>query len=294
MNRVFGDKKAILILLGPALLVYALVKLVPVGWSLGLTGFSGNPLRGFEFVGLDNFLRFFNDPQAMDALWFTIQYSLVRTGGQVVLGYLLALFYLFVLRRASTLIRTIIFFPTVLPTVAVGLLFKNLFAVGTEPGPVNAVLNALGLPSVDWLASGDGTFMVVIIMDLWASMGFYAVLLYAGLIDIPNETLESARLDGATGFRLVRHIVLPLSLPVLLSSVIFSFNNTLKAFDSLLALNNGGPGFETTPLTLLMFRTVFNYSDYGYGSTIALILTIMCLLVTVMIFRSSRRDNTRV
>ena len=79
-------------------------------------------------------------------------------------------------------------------------------------------------------------------MDLWRSMGFYAVLLYAGLVDIPEDLFESARLDGASGCRLVRHIVIPLSLPVLLSSVIFSINGTLKVFDSVLALTDGGPG----------------------------------------------------
>jgi len=293
VKGVLGDKKAILILLGPALLVYTLVKLVPVFWSLGLTFFSGNPLSGFTFKGLANFVRFFQDPQALDALGFTLKYAVVLTIGQIVLGYALALMYVFVLRRASTFVRTIVFFPTVLPTVAVALLFKSLFAVGQQEGPVNAGLGLLGLPAVDWFSTGDGTFFVAIIMEIWMSMGFFAVLLYAGLLDIPEETLESARLEGATGFKLVRHIVLPLSLPVLLSAVIFSVNSTLKVFDTVLALNNGGPGSSTTPLTLLMFRTAFNYSDYGYGSTIAFVLTIMCLLVTLFIFRSSRRDITR-
>ncbi|WP_026555220.1 carbohydrate ABC transporter permease [Arthrobacter sp. 35W] len=293
MQNVLGDKRAILILLGPALLLFTLIKLVPVLWSLGLTFFTGNPLSGFEFNGIENFQRFIEDPQALQALLFTLKYSAVTTVGQIVLGYGLALMYVFVLRNASNFVRTVVFFPTILPTVAVGLLFKSLFAVGDQQGPVNASLNALGFSSVDWFASGDGTFFVAIVMELWRSMGFFAVLLYAGLLDIPEETMESARLDGATGFRLVKHIVIPLSLPVLLSSVIFSFNNTLKVFDTVLALNNGGPGSETTPLTLYMFNTVFGYSDYGYGSTIAFALTIMCFLVTLFIFRSSRRDNTR-
>lgn len=293
MNSVLGDKKAILILLGPALLVYTLIKLVPVVWSLGLTFFKGNPLSGFSFNGIQNFVRFFTDPQALGALGFTIKYALVLTVGQIVLGYLLALFYVFVLRRASSFVRTIVFFPTVLPTVAVALLFKTFFAYGQPTGPVNDALQAIGLPQVDWFSNGDSTFAVAMIMELWRSMGFFAVLLYAGLLDIPEETLESARLDGATGLRLVRYIVIPLSLPVLLSSVIFSINNTLKVFDTVLALNNGGPGNATTPLTLYMYRTSFSYSDYGYGSTIALVLTIMCFLVTLFIFRSARRDNTR-
>ena len=293
MKSVLGDKKAILILLGPALLVYTLIKLVPVMWSLGLTFFTGNPLSGFEFNGVDNFVRFFGDPQALQALGFTLKYAIIITIAQVALGYALALMYVFVLKNASSFVRTVVFFPTVLPTVAVGLLFSSLFAVGDQEGPVNAALNLFGIPSVDWFSTGDGTFTVAIIMELWRSMGFFAVLLYAGLLDIPEEMLESARLDGATGWKLVRNIVLPLSLPVLLSSLIFSANNSLKVFDTVLALNNGGPGSETTPLTLYMFRTVFNYSDYGYGSTIAFVLTIMCFIVTLFIFRSARRDNTK-
>lgn len=294
MNSVLGDKRAIMILLGPALLLYTLIKLVPVLWSLGLTFFTGNPLRGFEFVGIDNFVRFVNDDQAVQALGFTIRYSLVVSAGQIILGYLLALMYVFILRNASSWVRTIVFFATILPTVAVGLLFKSLFAIGQQDGPVNAGIEALGFSSIDWFSSGAGTFAVAVIMELWRSMGFFAVLLYAGLLDIPEETLESARLEGATGLKLVRYIVLPLSLPVLLSSVIFSFNSSLKVFDTLLALNNGGPGSETTPLTLLMYRTAFQYSDYGYGSTIAFVLTILCFLVTLVIFRSARRDNTKV
>ena len=293
MQSVLGYKKAILILLGPALLVYTLIKLVPVAWSFGLTFFTGNPLGGFEFNGVDNFVRFFQDPQAIGALGFTIKYAVVLTIGQIIFGYALALLYVFVLRKASSFVRTVVFFPTVLPTVAVALLFKSFFATGDQQGPVNALLGVFGLPAVDWFSSGDGTFLVAMLMELWRSMGFFAVLLYAGLLDIPEETLESARLDGATGLRLVRHIVIPLSLPVLLSSVIFSINNTLKVFDTVLALNNGGPGQTTTPLTLLMYRTVFQYSDYGYGSTIAFILTIMCFLVTLFVFRSARRDITK-
>ena len=80
---------------------------------------------------------------------------------------------------------------------------------------------------------------------------------------------------------------------MLLSSIIFSINGTLKVFDSVLALTNGGPGNTTTPLTLYMFQTSFAYGDYGYGSTIALLLTVLCLIVTLFIFRSARRDLTK-
>ncbi|MEV5728347.1 sugar ABC transporter permease [Streptomyces pharetrae] len=292
MHRVLGDRRAVALLLGPALLVYSLIMLVPMVWSLGYSFTQGNTIDGFTGNGVANFSRLLDDPAVHDALWFTLRYAVIVTVGQVVAGYLLALLYVFFLKRASALIRTLVFFPVVLPTVAVGLLFQKFFQVAPQTGPVNSLLDAVGLDSIDFFGSAGSAFWVLIVMDVWRSMGFYAVLLFAGLVDIPDEVLESARLDGATGAKLIRHIVLPLSLPVLMSSLIFSINGTLKVFDSIVALTNGGPGNGTTPLTLYMFQTSFTYSDYGYGSTIALLLTVVCLLVSLVVYRVSRRDLT--
>ena len=293
MNKVLGDKRAIFVLVGPALLVYSLIMLIPIVWSLFYTVQDGNPITGFQFNGVENFVTFFQDPSAWNAIGFTLVYAAILTVLQVGVGYLLALMYVFWLRKASGLIRTIVFFPVVLPTVAVALLFQRLFEAAPTTGPVNSLLNAFGIESVDWFGTPGAAFWIIILMDLWRSMGFYAVLLYAGLVDIPEELIESARIDGAAGWKLVRTIVLPLSLPVFLSSLIFSINGTLKVFDTVVALTNGGPGSATTPLTLYMFRTSFTYGEYGYGSTIALMLTILCLLFTVFIFRSTRRDLTK-
>ena len=293
MERVLGDKKAIAILLLPALLIYTVVMLVPVLISLQYTLFSGNAVTGFEYVGFDNLSRVVQDPGVRKSLWFTLKYGVVVTIAQVAMGYGLALLYQFSLRRGSTIVRTLLFFPVVLPTVAVALLFQRLFQVAPQEGLVNSLLNSVGIGSVDWLGNGTTAFFVIILMDLWRSAGFYAVLLFTGLLDIPEDIIEAARMEGASTFQLIRHIIVPLSLPVLLSSVIFSINGTIKVFDSIVALTNGGPGDETTPLTLLMFRTSFNFGQYGYGASIALLLTMISLLFTVAILRSARRDNTR-
>lgn len=285
MQNVLGDKRAIAVLLGPALAVYSIVMLVPVVWSMGYTLFEGNAIVGFEFVGLENFVRIIGDSEVHSALAFTLKYAVVITIGQVLLGYLLALLYVFALKRASGIIRTLVFFPIVMPTVAVALLFQQLFAIAPTEGVVNALLGVFGASAVDWFGSGGTAFAVIALMDIWRSMGFYGVLLYAGLIDIPGEVLESARIDGAGGWRLIRHIVLPLSMPVLVSSLIFSVNGTLKVFDSILALTNGGPGTSTSPLTISMFDNSFTYGNYGYGSTIAMLLTVICLIVTLLVFR---------
>ena len=107
MHKVLGDKRAIFVLLGPALLVYSLVMLVPIVWSLFYTVQDGNPITGFTFNGFANFTKFFQDPAAWDAIFFTLKYALILTALQVIVGYLLSLMYVFWLRKGSGIIRTI-------------------------------------------------------------------------------------------------------------------------------------------------------------------------------------------
>ena len=290
MKHVLGDWRAVTILLGPALLVYTAIMLIPLLWSLGYTFFSGGILGGFTFDGVGNFLHLFNDPNVGPAVLFTLKYAVVITVGQVLFGYLLALLYHLFLKKASGIIRTLVFFPVVLPTVAVALLFQKIFEYAPQSGLVNSLLHLVGLPGVDWLGTSGNAFVVIALMDIWRSMGFYGVLLYTGLLDIPEDLLESAQIDGASGWRLVRYMIIPLSAPVLVSSLIFSINGTLKVFDSVYALTAGGPGNGTTPLTLYMFSTSFADGNYGYGATIAFVLTIMCLIVTAFILRGTRRE----
>jgi raffinose/stachyose/melibiose transport system permease protein len=292
MEVMLRDRKAILAFVGPALLIYSLIMLVPIAWSLGYTVFEGNVIGGFQFVGLHNFAAIFSDPSFWQAFLFTVKYAVVVTVGQVGIGFLLALLYALYLGKASPLIRTLVFFPVILPTVAVAELFKKIFEIVPTYGLVNSLLHVAHLDAwiQPWLGQGGSAFWVIAIMDIWRSMGFYGVLLFAGLVDIPGEIFESARVDGASGWRLVRAVVLPLLAPILFSSFIFSINGTLKVFDTVLALTNGGPGQATTPLTLYMFTTAFSNGQYGYGSTIATALAIMCLFVTLLIFRSARQD----
>ncbi|MBO8140908.1 MAG: sugar ABC transporter permease [Firmicutes bacterium] len=292
MEKVLRDRKAILIFVGPALLLYVLVLLVPIGWSVVYTFYDGSPITGFRYVGMANFARLFRDQTFLRSFWFTTRYALLVSGGQIVMGLLLALLYHFYLKRASSIVRTLVFFPVVLPTVAVAQMFQKFFEITPQYGLVNAILAVLRLEQLvqPWLGQGSTAFWVLVIMDIWKAMGFYAVLLYAGLIEIPEELIEAARLDGASGWSLVRFMIVPLLTPVLVSSLIFSLNGTLKVFDSVVALTGGGPGTTTTPLTLYMYKAAFTYNEYGYGSAVAVLLTLYSLLFTLLIYRRARQN----
>jgi raffinose/stachyose/melibiose transport system permease protein len=292
VERTLRDRKAVLVFVGPALLLYAAVLIIPIVWSIAYSFFDGSPIGGFEFVGFGNYVDLVHDKDFLNSLWFSARYALVVTTGQVFLGLLLALLYAFYLKRSSAIIRTLVFFPVVLPTVAVAQMFVKLFEIAPQYGLVNAVLDRVGLDALiqPWLGQGGTAFWVAAIMNIWTAMGFYAVILYAGLLDIPNEIIESARIDGAKGWSLVWFIIRPLLMPILITSLIFSLNGTLKVFDQLLALTGGGPGKLTTPLTLYMYRVAFNYNQYGYGSAVAVVLTLECLLVTLLVYRFARKD----
>ena len=293
MKSVLGDRKAITLLLTPALLVYTVIILAPVVWSFGLTFFSGQRPRRLRMERRSRTSSACSAiPYVWDALWFTLKYAILVTIFQVVLGYGLALLYNFVLRKSSVLVRTLVFFPVVLPTVAVALLYQKLFQSAPSDGLVNELLVNVGLSSVDWLGAGEHRFR----RDRHhGRLALGRLLRRAGLLGPARHPRRHHRVGThrrRPRFSLFRHIVLPMSLPILFASFIFSINGTIKVFDSVFALTGGGPGNSTTPLTLYMYRTAFQFSDFGYGSTIALLLTVLCLLVTLVIFRSSRRDNT--
>ena len=145
MNKVLGNKKAISLFVVPALIIYTIIVMVPVIWSLYYSFFSGSPGLQWEFAGFDNYARLFRDKNFLNALTVNCKYVLVVTIGQVGMGLLLSLMFKFWLRRCKTIVRTLVFFPVVLPTVAVGQLFAKIYEIQPNYGLLNSILDAIGL-----------------------------------------------------------------------------------------------------------------------------------------------------
>jgi raffinose/stachyose/melibiose transport system permease protein len=191
----------------------------------------------------------------------------------------------FSVTRFKTFVRTIIFIPTVLPAVAVAQLFIKMTALIPQHGLINALFSAIGLKQlvIPWLGRSFTAFLVLCVMDIWTAIGFYAIIVYGALVDIPEEMIEAARIDGASGFNLFWRILLPSLRTVLITCFVFSFTGTIKMFDSAVALTGGGPGHATTSLTMNMYANAFTYHEYGYGSTVAIFILVQCLLITRII-----------
>lgn len=292
MKKVLGNKGAIGLFVVPALILYTIVVMVPVIWSLYYSLYNGNPGLNWEFVGFDNYLKLFKDKQFLNSLSINARYIVVTTIGQVSCGLMLALMFKFWLKRCKAFVRTLVFFPVVLPTVAVGQLFAKILEIQPNYGLLNSLLDAVGLSEwvQPWIGQSSTALWCLCIMDIWVAMGFYSVIFYGALLDIPDDILEAARIDGAGSFNLFRRILLPLLRPMIITSLTFSFSGTVKMFESAMALTNGGPGNATRSLSMYMYDVSFTYYKVGYGSVISLVIFAICVTGSFIIGRFDKKD----
>jgi raffinose/stachyose/melibiose transport system permease protein len=292
MDRVLGDKKAIAFMVLPAFLIFIIIIFIPIIWTLIYSLFSGMPGVKFDFVGLSNYIDMWSNEKTVGAIKMNWKYILLVTPGQICFGLLVALMMYFSVKKYKTLARTIVFIPTVLPTVAVAQMFSKMFAMVPNYGLINALLDLFGLDNwiQPWLGQSDTAFFVLCCMDIWTAIGFYTVIIYGALVDIPVDILEAARIDGASGARLFFRIILPTIKTIMITCLVFSFTGTIKLYESATALTKGGPGNATTSMTMDMYNNAFLFDNYGYGSAVAILILIQCLVVTFIINRLGREN----
>ncbi len=292
MKNVLGNKTAIALFVLPAFIVYSIFVILPVVWALYYSFFEGSPGLSWEFVGLDNYVKLFSDKNFIKALWVNTRYIAVVMVGQVGLGFLLALMFKFWLRRGKSLIRTLVFFPVVIPTVAVGQLFAKIYEIQPYYGLLNSFLDAIGLSSwvQPWIGQESTALWSLCVMDIWSSMGFYAVIFFGALINIPDEIIEAAKIDGCNAINLLKSILAPMLRPTIITSLVLSFSGTVKMYESALALTRGGPGAATKSLAMYMYDNSFTYGKVGYGSVIAVVIFLICIVGSMLINKLDVED----
>lgn len=292
MNKVLGNKKAIALFILPPLILYAFLVALPVLWSFYYSFFSGTPGLKWEFSGLKNYANLFKDKNFISALWVNVRYIAIVMLGQVGLGLALALMFHFWLKKFKSLVRTLVFFPVVLPTVAVGQLFAKMFEIQPNYGLFNSILDNIGLHQLvqPWIGQAKTALYCLSGMDIWVAMGFYSIIYYGALMDISGEVIEAAKIDGCNGWNLFKRILFPLLRPITITCLIFSFTGTVKMFESALALTGGGPGNATKSLSMYMYNVAFTYSKMGYGSVIAIFIFALCFVGSRIIRSFDRKD----
>ncbi len=236
------------------------------------------------FIGLDNYERFFNDPQLTAGLRNTIIYAVLTCGLKVIIALPLAILLTSQIHLKG-LLRSIVFFPVLVSTVAVGITFGSLMQPSI--GLINNVLGALGLGKPDWLGNPSLALFSVALVDVWKGLGIATVLFIAGILSIPSEYFEAARLEGGQWVKF-RHIILPLSRNATFTVILLSFIGGLRTFDLIWTMTRGGPGFASDVLTSVIFKQ-YQAGFYGLSTAGNVILFILVTIIVLPLMRFFNR-----
>ena len=268
----------------PAGIVFVLFFLVPtaLAFYFSMTRWT---LFDAVFIGLQNYRDFLGDQQLMTALRNTIIYAVMTSGLKVVIGLLLATLLTSGLRLKG-LLRSIVFFPVLVSTVAVGITFSTLMQPST--GLINNALAVFGIQGPDWLGNPKLALFSVALVDVWKGVGLATVIYIAGILSIPVEYFEAARLEGGAWVKF-RHIILPLARNATFTVILLSFIGGLRSFDLIWTMTKGGPGFASDVLPSVIFK-MYQAGFYGLSTAGNVVLFI---LVTIIVYPLMRFFNRR-
>jgi raffinose/stachyose/melibiose transport system permease protein len=266
----------------PAALVFGVFFIVPTALSFyfSLTRWT---LFNSTFIGLDNYRTFVSDPQLVTGLRNTIIYAVLTSGFKVIISLPLAMLLTSRIRLKG-LLRSIVFFPTLVSIVAIGITFSTLMQPST--GLINTALGALGLPQPHWLGDPKLALYSVILVDIWQGLGIATVIFIAGILSIPEDYFEAARLEGGTWVKF-RHVILPLARNATFTVILLSFIGGLRRFDLIWTMTRGGPGFASDVLTSVIYKE-YQAGFYGLSTAGNVVLFI---LVTAIVYPLMRFFN---
>jgi ABC-type sugar transport system permease subunit len=262
-------------------LLYPAVKTI---W-VSLTDATGTDAG--TFVGIDNFTRLFKDPAFRTSVRNTVYWVLGALVLQVGLGLLLAI--VLSNMRAGDWMKRLFYLPATLSGAAVGVIWFYVF--NPENGLLTSLLNSVGLESLTtrWLAEPPINTFAMIFAAMWQGLGPAMILFLVGLQNLPREPIEAARVDGAQGLRLFWHITLPLLRPMTAVVVAITMINNFKVFDLIWVMTQGGPYRSSETLAVTMYRESFVSFSVGYGASVAVVLTLVVMILSVFYLRSMFR-----
>lgn len=269
--------------IAPFYVLFLVFMAFPIVFSVYLGFHQWDGLSPMNFIWFNNFIRLYNDPVFWRALSNTLFIGIVAHIPMLFFALVVAYILDSGFVRSQHLYRTIYFMPVVVSSVAISIVFTNIF--GLRSGVINLVIVLLGGDRINWMG-GQGEYIRIVIMTIfiWRWLGWNMVIYLAGLQSIPGELYESARIDGASWPQVLFRISLPMIKPVVLFSVVLSVVGTFTLFDEpfVVAGVEGGPNRMGLSLMVYLYRSAFRYSRFGYAAAVALVMTLMTIVVSIL------------
>lgn len=294
VRRIVLSRRRGLLLSAPALVVVALVTLVPIGFSIYLSLCSVSAgVGGFDYslIGLGNYKQAFGTSALWGALGFTALYTVVSVTVEILLGLGVAV----VIDRmtyGTGIVLGLLLVPWAMITVVSGQLWAYIF--NGVYGIANYLLVVLHLvpAPVSILSSPAGAFVALLVADSWKTVPFVALILFGGLRTIDKELYSAARLDGAGGWRILTRITVPLIRQSIITAVVFRVLQAFGIFDLPFVLTNGGPGTATQSVAMLAYNALFQDLNIGYGAAISCITTFVVIVIAVLFLRAFKVEES--
>lgn len=279
------------VFLGPGvglITVFVVVPILLTAW-ISLHAWSMyQPLTQMPWAGLANYREVIADPTFHQALLNTLVYSCATIGLTVPLAIFFAIFLYRTAIHGRTLLRILLFSTYMMPTVAVAIIWGYLYS--PLYGPLNEILAFFHLPPQQWLGSTNEALASIIVLNLWQMLGYFTVLVLAGLTQIPQDYYDASAIDGAGSLAQTRFITLPLIRRTLTFVVIIAGINTLQVFDPVFVLTQGGPVNSTNVLSFDIYQTAFQFGRAGAASAMAVLLLIVLAIVVPTFLRMASRE----
>ncbi|WP_048826677.1 carbohydrate ABC transporter permease [Bacillus sp. B-jedd] len=290
--RYASERWSILVFLLPASVLYLLFVIYPSFNAFLMSLYNWRGLGTKTFIGLDNYKRMLEDEIFINTLKVTGKYILIQVPIVLLLSVVIALSISHFLKtRWLNLYRSITFFPYILPGVAIAMLWSTI--LNPVNGMFNGLLDAVGLDFLmtEWLGRTETAFGSVVFVNVWGMVGFYSILILAAILNIPQDILEAAEIDGATKFKKSIYITLPMLRDILQVVTIFTLINTIKIFEMPQLLTGGGPNRSTQPISLYIYEQAFSNFNFGYASALGVIFLILTLIASMLTLKVTRREG---
>jgi multiple sugar transport system permease protein len=278
------------LLIAPAIIWRVAVAIYPFLNTIFQSFTNSSPLAGTpRFVGLGNFVRMFHDPAIIQSLTFTFIFTAASTVIQLVYALAIAML-LNKAFRGRGFVRAINLLPWAMPAIVIAMASQWMF--NSQYGMVDDLIARVLPFRPIWLADPNLARVVVILLDVWKNTPWAALIILAGLQNVPRELYEAARVDGASAWRTFRSVVLPMLMPLIFTLLIFISTYRVLTFDLVYGLTQGGPGNATTLLSYQVYQLAFTGLYYGYGSAVAVFAFVIVVFLSIIFFLFMRRSES--
>ncbi len=261
---------------GPALVVYILVVIIPIIYSLAFSFYDYSGVGNMTFNGINNYINMFRDGTFRVAIKNNLYLMAGSTTIQMLIGLGLAIL-LSNIRKFTNVLRVAYFVPCIISSAAICQIFSRMFSIVPE-GVIPAMMRLVGLKQIAFLSEADWALLIVIMLDAFKFVGMHMLIFYSGLMDIDASVVEAAIVDGCGWWKLHTQIKIPMIMNIIIMELVLLINGTLKAFDISYILTKGGPGTTTELVATYMYKTSFGMAKFGVGSAMSVFLAVESLL----------------